>query len=166
MSGFLDSPMKEFGFISKRYMIFGRSYEGTIKGKKVEVKFIPSTGLRPALLNIYIEAEIGTRLAIGEKRPILDCNDCAVLEDYDEELGENNVYALEEDKARIILDNHEIRSYIFSITANQTSFGLSELYFQPDKVWLRIHPRQINDDLLIKLLKDLILLTIEAEKIL
>ncbi len=166
ISGFLDSPMKEFGFISNSYMIFGRIYKGTIRGKNVEINFIPSTGLRPALLNIYIEANIGTRLAIGEKRPLLDCNDCSIIEDYDEVLGENKVYALEREKANIILDNHKIRSYIFSIMENQASYRLREIYFQPDKVWLRIHPRQMNGEIFRKLIEDSILLTIEAEKIL
>ena len=61
-----DSVMREAGLDSERYMLFGRSYNGKINGSKVSVHFIPSTGLRPALFNIYIESNSETNFTISK----------------------------------------------------------------------------------------------------
>lgn len=69
----LDSVLTPIGLVSGSYPVFGRRYHGVIEGREMEVYFVPSQGVRPAQLNVYVGADPGTRMAIGRQRPLLDC---------------------------------------------------------------------------------------------
>ena len=68
------------GLASESYLVFGRQYSGIVEGREVGVRFVPSQGVRPEQLNIHVSAKLGARMAVGRRRPLLDCRDCARLE--------------------------------------------------------------------------------------
>jgi hypothetical protein len=159
-----EPVMKEAGLSSERYLIFGRRYQGEINGKNIGVNFIPSTGLRPALLNIIVKPiEIGTKLAIVQDKPLLDCKNCKLITGF-EELDGIKVFAQDEKMATEYLQDSKIKNIIFSLMHDQSSRSLREIYFKSSEVLFRIHPRNYDVDIFRNLLYGVIDLTIEFEK--
>ncbi len=76
----LDPVLAPAGMVSKSYLVFGRQYQGVLAGREVEIYFVPSSGIRPAQLNVYVAADIGTRVAMGRQRSLLGCEYCERLE--------------------------------------------------------------------------------------
>ena len=160
-----DTVMREAGLDSERYMIFGRIYKGKIDGKNIEVNFIPSTGLRPALLNIIISpVDIGTKLAIVHDNPLLDCADCKLITGFENELDGIKVYAQDEKKANEYLEDSQIKHIIISLMDDQSEHSLREIYFRPSSVLFRIHPRKLNVEIFKSWLYGVIELTTKLEK--
>ena len=116
----LDSPFLARGLTAENYLGVGRTYRGPVEGRAVEANYLPAQGLRPALLNVYVAAELGTRAAAGQKRPLLDCRDCAPLRDIRADEGS--------------------RAALNHLMSGQKSLGIRELYWQPERIWLRAHP--------------------------
>jgi hypothetical protein len=158
-----DPVMREVGLDSERYMLFGRSYNGKIKGRKVSVHFIPSTGLRPALFNIYIESNSETNFTISIDTPLMVGKDYQEVEGFGTEFGNIKVYSPDLDKAINYLENKDIRNLIISLMENQSIYGLREIYIQHDQLWLRSHPRNINKGIIKNWLKDTVNLASEIE---
>lgn len=171
----LDPVLASAGLVSESYRVFGRQYTGVIRGREVAVRFLPPQGVNPALLNVHVVANLGTRAAIGHKRPLLDCRDCAQLSLDELELGHMQVYAEDQECARSLLADPVGRAALRRLMEPRSGFplncvdgrevlGLRELYLQPERVWLRARPRQITEPQLRQWLDDLLVLAEAGER--
>lgn len=160
----LDSVLTPMGMTSERYLLFGRQYRGEVQGRQVEIQFLPARALWPTQLNVYVKAGIGTRMAIGRQRPLLDCRHCARLEMGWAELSGLHVYAEDEGKARRLLDDTASREALARLLDDQERHGLREVYLQPGRVWLRAHPCRMSEGRLRQWLDDLLALAETGEK--
>ena len=153
----VDPVLVSHGLSSQRYMLFGRQAHGLVDGRQVDVQFMPSQGIRPALLQVYVAADVDARVAIGTQRPLLDCRDCARIEITRPELRHLEVYAQDAAWTRMWLDRPANSAALGRLLGDPQGLGLREFYVQPDRIWLRAHPsarvtalqvRQWFDDLL------------------
>ena len=160
----LDPVLTPAGLVSESYMIFGRQYHGVIEERVVEVNFVPSQAVWPDQLNVRVSADLGTRVAIGQQRPLLDCRDCGRLEVAGAELGGLQVYAQEEGSARRLLADPGSRGVLARLLDDQKRLGFREVYLQPDKVWLRAHPRGMTAGRFQQWFDDLLALAEAGEK--
>ena len=144
---FLDAVLEKMGFSSKSYMLFGRKYQGFVDGREVKVDFVPARWPMPRLLNIYVNANLGTRLAAGFTRPLLDCRDGRLLENTGGELGNLQVYAQEKESANRLLADSNVQISLMRLLDKQKELGFREIYLQPEQIWLRAHPRQMTGEI-------------------
>ena len=136
----LDPVFTSRGLTSQSYQAFGRQYRGHVQGRQVEIDFMPAQGLQPALLNIYVAANLEVRVAMGEQRPLLDCGDCPRVDVS--ELGLGNLHVCTEETAwtRGLLAEPTNRATVSRLMRDQKRYGLREVYIQPERIWLRAHP--------------------------
>ena len=160
----LDPVLTAKGMVSKSYLVFGRQYQGELESRGVKVYFVPSQGVRPAQLNLYVEADIGTRVAIGWQRPLLDCRDCARLEVAGAELVGLQVYAQEEERAGRLLTDAASREAMTRLLDDREEYGFREIYLQPERVWLRAHPQGMTEGRFRQWLDDVLALAEAGEK--
>jgi hypothetical protein len=159
----LDSILASEGMISESYLVFGRRYQGEVEGRDVEVNFLPSQGIRPAQLNVYVETDIGTRMAIGRQRPLLDCRDCVRWEVAESRLGELQVYAEEEERVDYLLKEAVSREAVVRLLEDPKEYGFREIYLQPGRVWLHAHPQGMRGKLFRQWLEDVLVLAETGE---
>ncbi|HEY88274.1 MAG TPA: hypothetical protein G4N98_00885 [Thermoflexia bacterium] len=160
----LDPVLASAGMVSKSYLVFGRQYQGVLEGREVEVYFVPSSGIRPAQLNVYVAADIGMRVAMGWRRPLLDCGNCERLEAAGAELRGVQVYAQEEERAGRLLNDAASSEAIARLLADQEAYGIREIYLQPERVWLRARPQGMNGKRFRQWLDDVLVLAEASEK--
>ena len=139
----LEPVLAPMGLTARGYMLFGRQYRGVVAGRRVRIHFVPARAVWPPQLNIYVAADIGTRLAVGRQRPLLDCRACHRLET---ELAELQVYAQDEDEARRLLGDAVFREALTRLLDYRTGHSLWEVYLQPRQVWLHAHPREMGEE--------------------
>jgi hypothetical protein len=161
----LDPALTSMGLASEGYVAFGRRYRGKLAGRQVEVRIVPPQGIKPVLLDVRVSARLGSRIAIGQRRPLLDCRGCERLEAGQFGLGCLQVYAEEESRARRLLADPAIRDALVRLMKAQKENGSRELYLQPDRVWLRAHPHRVTEELFRQWLEDLLALSKGAEEV-
>jgi hypothetical protein len=159
----LDPALIPLGLTAEGYMGFGRRYHGELDGRQVEITYQPPQTIRPALLNITVDADVGARAAMAPQRPLLDCVDCPPVDVEGTALSQLLVVA--EDEAWIwhLLAEPANAAALSRLLVDQETSGTWELYFQPERVWLRAHPRQLTGAHLRQLLDDLLSLAGAAE---
>jgi hypothetical protein len=140
----LEPVLTAAGLASESYGLFGQRYRGAIQGRELEVTFLPAQGVAPAKLDVYVAADMGTRLAIGPSRPLLDCRDCPRLDLDGSGLDHFEVYAQDDTYARALLADAGSGDALRGLLDNQGRFGLCEVYVQPDRIWLRARPRALT----------------------
>ena len=168
----LDPVFTLAGLVSRSYWVFGRQYNGVIHKREVEIYFLPSQGISPALLNVRVGADLGTRVAIGHKRPLLDCSDCEPLNVDELDVGHLRVYAEDEGRARSLLSDPASRAALRRLMEPLPMYcmddrgkpGFREVYLQPERVWLRARPRQMTETQLRQWLDDLLALAEAGER--
>lgn len=160
----LDSTLVPLGLTSEGYMGFGRQYHGEIKGRRVDVTYQPAQMIKPALLNIYVSVSARTQAALGPGKPLLDCRGCPEVAIETPELSQLHVVAQDEAWMRRLLANPANAAAASRLLGNQEALGLRELYIQPDRIWLRAHPKQVTGNQFQHWLDDLLTLaeTVEA----
>jgi hypothetical protein len=136
----LDPAFTSRGLTSESYMAWGRQYQGLVQGRQVTVQFTPPQGLQPALLNMYVTANLDERMAVGEQRPLLDCRDCQRIDVNELGLSHLQVFAEEAAWARALLAESENRATLNRLLSSQKEHGLREVYIQPGRIWLRARP--------------------------
>jgi len=161
----LDPVLASREMASKSYRGFGRQYHGVLEGREVAVYFLPAQGVSPALLNVYVEADLGTRVAIGRQRPLLDCRDGARLEVAGTELEELQVYAQEEESASHLLTDAVSSAAIARLLVAPQGYGFREIYLQPERVWLRMQPRAMTEKQFQQCLADVLALAAAGEQV-
>lgn len=162
----LDPVFTPRGLTSQSYLGLGRQYQGLIQGRQVDVHFTPSQGLQPALLNIYVAADLDTRVAIGEQKPLLDCTDCQRVEVNELDLSHLQVFAEETTWARGLLTEPTNRTTLSHLLDSQEEHGFREVYIQPGRIWLRAHPSsRVTEDRIRNWFDDLLTLAEAIEKV-
>jgi hypothetical protein len=119
---------------------------------------MPGYGVNRPLLNIYVAADTGTRAAIGSKRPLLDCRECARLELEDAALGHLEVYAQDARRARLLLSDPTGKAAVGRLVPENGATGNREIYVQPGRVWLHARPRRLAEQQFRQLLDDMLAL--------
>jgi hypothetical protein len=132
----LDPILAPLGLVASETPGLGRRYTGMLEGRAIEVRYWAGQALYAARLDIAVEAEPGTRMALGWQRPLLDCRDCPRLDGI--EGVSYQVYAEDAEAARRWLANPEVRATLDPLMGAR---GGPELYVQPDRLWFRIRPR-------------------------
>jgi hypothetical protein len=131
----LDPVLEPLGLVGRGYAGFGRQYIGVLEGRAVEVRYFPAQAIRAARLDLVVEAQTGKRMAVGRRRPLLDCRDCPRLD-----LGEAvpyQVYAQDDLAARRWFADPEVRAALDRLMRAE---GSPTLYVLPDRIWLRVQP--------------------------
>ena len=135
----LDLALVRVGLAPESYMIFGRRYQGPVQGRQVVVTSLPARGISPAQLDIHVGAGVGLRMAMGARRPLLDCRDCPRLRVDQTGWTDLHVYAEDAQTAQRLLADPEFGEAARRLLVEGE--GNREVYLQPDGVWLRAHPR-------------------------
>jgi hypothetical protein len=136
----LDPALTPLGLTARGYMVFGRQYTGAIEGRQVEIRYTPAQNIKPAVYEVYIATNTGTRMALGRQRPLLDCRDCPPVEVSGVGLDGVQVFSQDPTRAQGLLADGSTRAILARLLA-----GPAELYVQPNRLWLRAHPRQIAE---------------------
>jgi hypothetical protein len=160
----LDSVLTSAGLVPGGYLAFGRRYRGVIRGREVEVTFLPSQGISAAQLNVRVSASLGTRVAIARGKPLLDCGDCPRVNLDEALLGGLQVYSRDGEYARRLLADSEVRGALQRLLDDGDEVGPREVYLQPERVWLRARPQGLTEGLLRQWLDELIALAEAGEK--
>jgi hypothetical protein len=121
-------------------MLFGRRYRGHVEGREIEADYMPSQVGKPSLLNVYVESDVDTRMAIGTQRPLLDCADCLYVNADEKDMDHLHILARDESWARGLLGRNGNGDVLLRLMHDQEALGKREIYFQPDRIWLRAHP--------------------------
>jgi hypothetical protein len=160
----LDPALEPLGLTAEGYRGFGRRYHGELDGRQVEIAYQPPQAIRAALLNITVDAEIGTRAALVPKGPLLDCADCPAVDVA--ATGLSRLLVVAEDTAWMqrLLAEPANAAALGRLLGNQEALGTREIYFHPERIWLRAHPRQLTEDQLRQWLDDLLTLAAAAER--
>jgi hypothetical protein len=159
----LDPTLTSLGLTAEGYMGFGRRYYGELNGRRVDITYQPPQAIRSALLNVTVDADVGTRAAMVPRRPLLDCTDCPAVDVEIAELGHLLIVAQDEAWLQHLLAEPANAAVLLRLLGDQETPGTSELYFQLERVWLRAHPQQLAEAQLRRLLDDVISLAEAAE---
>jgi hypothetical protein len=162
----LDPILTQTGLSAQSYMLFGRRYRGEIEGRAVAVTFMPAQVIRPAQLNVTISGDLGTRIALGQARPLLDCRDCARLDVAGTAWEGLHVTARDEARARRLLDDAIAREIASRTLEGRDGRGLREIYLQPDQVWLHARPYAMTAAQFESWLRDMLVLAEVSETVL
>jgi hypothetical protein len=155
----LDPVCLPYGLIASNYGLIGRQYDGQIEGRQVQIRYTPARQQR-ALFEVYLDAQTGTRAAMGSHRPLLDCRDCARVQH--EPL---HIYAEAPGWAAQFLSSSTVETTISHLLVDPGSAAAGELYIQPERIWFRAYvPAGDTSALLDAWLQDLLSLAGEVER--
>ena len=172
--GLFDTAFAPFGLEPQGYLISGRQYRGTFQGRQVNVYFYISGGrfLRVPTLQIYVGANIRTRLGIGTrnalttmagdllKHPPLDLNDS--------DFADLLLYPLDERWSRDLFRDHHGREAILRLAGARDGMGVHGLEFAPESVRFQLRHFEIgsiNPEIIRNWMDDLFLVAEMAEAI-
>jgi hypothetical protein len=141
----LDPILVPSGLSSQRYLLFGRQYHGSMQGRQVTVYYVRGQATRPALLNVYVHAVSGTRAAIGQGKPLLDCTDCPPFTSDQPALEDLKIYAEDSTWMEGLLADPVNRAALSRLLGRQDSRTFRELYVQPERLWFRCHPWEVDE---------------------
>ncbi|MBN1935524.1 MAG: hypothetical protein JW934_12725 [Anaerolineae bacterium] len=161
--GEFDPAFTEAGFTARGYMLVGREYRGTVQDRPATVRYLPPYRGQAAVIDMTVEALSGLRLAAGITRPLLDCRRCAQIAVDAPVLAGLQVYASDETSARRLLADFEAQNVFSRSLIDAQAIGTTELYIQPERVWLRAHVRPARGELMLGWLDDLAALAEAAE---
>jgi len=163
----LDPLFASRGLASQSYLGLGRQYHGVVKDRLVEVNFTKGRVFQPDLLNLYVSADLGVRVAMGKQRPLLDCRDCSRVVVGEPGLNDRlEIYSESEAWVRDLLGESTVRSLVSRLMGNQKEHGFREIYLQPERIWLRAHPSsQVTEDDIEQWFDDLVALAEAAESL-
>jgi hypothetical protein len=142
----LDREMARHGLASRRHGIFGRSYQGDLEGYPVSIDFQPASGIRSHLLTVYMSLAVGHRAAIGEARPILDCQDCPEIQFFEPAMAGLHIFAGDANWIRSVFATSSAQTALVGLIRGSEWSGINEVYIQPQRIWLRAHPRLADGD--------------------
>ena len=154
----LDPFFEAEGWTAQRYALWGRQYRGKVGEREAKAHFFPAQGIRSARLDLYLQAELPSRAAVGQQRPLLDCGDCPRLDGVD-----LPVYAQDEAWTRRLLADPEAAAALTHLVGNQGEGTIGQVYLQPDRIWLRVRLREISAGQVQAWLDDLLALAEKGE---
>ena len=140
----LDPAFTAAGLAPSSHLLFGRQYQGMIEGYPVDVTVMPPYRFQPAIVEIRIGAAVGTTIAAGHSKPLLDCRGCPALHLDQPGLAHIEAYARDPARALDLLADEQVAAALRELMADPEGAGTRELYLQPERVWLRAHSRTLD----------------------
>ncbi len=138
-----DQAFTPLGLTRSRYLLAGLQYQGTHRGRQVNVYYYVSGGryFRTPNLEIYLNGDFRTRLGIGTKNAISSLGG-AVMQQQPLDLGDAAyegllIYPLDENWSRQLLGDHEARDAIVRLVGKDTP-GVRGLHFSPESIRLQL----------------------------
>jgi hypothetical protein len=98
---------------------------------------MPGHGLRSPLLDLRVAADLELRVAIGERKPLLDCGEYPRMDGSELGLGSLQIFTEEAGPVRELLAEPTINACLMRLISGQEWRSLRELYIQPGRIWLR-----------------------------
>ena len=130
------------------------------------VRFFPAQWPRSSLLNVTVAAEVNCSAAVGTRKPLLDSGNCPPLEMGELAPEDSVVLAEDGEWMRNLMTDESGWRAMNNLLADQDRYGLRELYFQPERLWLRARPnRHVLQVQVASWLDDLLVLAEAAEGI-
>lgn len=133
-----DAIFGPLGLKGKTYMLSGRQYHGTAKGRQVEVYLYrgPALDMRvsttaQARLSIANSDAVSLTLARAFGRDPLDLSDPG--------LSGVTVFAHEEDWARSLLVNPEVKALLRQLILSESAFLMRQAHLEPGKLRLYLY---------------------------
>jgi len=161
----LEIEFRRMGLRGSNYLILGRQYSGSIEGRQTNAQFLPSRAMQNPLLDIYIEAKTDQHMAIGGKKPLLDCGDCQKVEISALKPGKIRVYAQDPTWAGTFMEKTVHADLIKKMMDDADGSGMREICVQPGRIWLHARPSgQFNAKLLQTWMDQLLELAKAVEK--
>jgi hypothetical protein len=135
----LDAAFTPLGLEGERYLLTGRRYQGTVEGRRVDVRFY-----RGPMLELHVSTPLQTRFGVAEKGsttlPLARLFGREPVDlDYPELRG-LHVFALDEDWARSLLANPEARMVVRRLLQAGQSWALiQQVVLGPGAFRLRLY---------------------------
>lgn len=168
----LDGAFTPWGLQPRNYLISGRQYSGTYRGRAVNLYFHVSGGryVRTPVLEIFVRGNIRTRLGLGSSNVLTRLGGTLTRQkalSIDDPIYEGVlIYPLDESWARTLLANPFVRTALTHLLGKDTP-GVRAVVYTPDAVSLTL--RHFGLDLITpsaarEWLEDLTALAEQAEK--
>jgi hypothetical protein len=136
-----DQAFASLGLTRSRYLLRGLQYQGTYRGRQVNVYYHVSGGryLRVPSLEIYLKGNFRTRLGIGTQNALSSLGGALMqqqaLDPGDPAYEGLLIYPLDENWSRQLLSDHAVREAIVRLVGKDTP-GVRGLRFDPEAVSL------------------------------
>lgn len=128
-----------YGLTEQSHTLWGQQCRGHIQERAVTLYFKIGRGVKSPVLDVYVEADVETRIAFVKRGPRLDCAQCESVSIPGEALNTVHIFAEEPDRARAWLADDTVPMLVGELLQGSEQFGSRELYLQPDRIWLRAH---------------------------
>ncbi len=135
----LDILCEAEGLSPQGASLWGRRCQGNVQNHTVTLHFNPAQGVRAAKLDIYVAAESHARIALGMKRPLLDCRQCEAITLKGPEWADIHILAADPEQACAWLTQSQVQDVITSLLNSSQQLGSRDVYIQPERIWLRAH---------------------------
>lgn len=136
----LDAAFTPLGLHGQFYMLSGRSYQGTVNGRAVNVYLY-----KGPYLDIYIESALGTRVGISNADALVDfigrSKQADPLSLLDSDLSSLRVYSADVTWAQALMDLPLIKSALLRLLAEPAA-EQRFVRILPDAILFRIHYTQ------------------------
>ncbi len=160
-----DPIFANLGLSARPHLAFGREYTGIFHGRSVRAIYLQAHHQNPATLYFYLSAATNSRAAIlRDGVPLLDCTSCQrfIINDPPQSL---QVFADDARRVEQFLHLPQTRDLLARLVCDGDAFGKSELYIQPQTLWMRMTlDHRIDQRLAAQRLADLSQLANEAER--
>ncbi len=145
----LDHAFTPLGLQPQNYLLSGRQYAGTYRGRQVNVYFHISGGryLRTPVLEIYIRGNFRTRLGMGTKNILTRLGGTLTRQQPislpDPAYEDLLIYPLDETWARTLLTNPQASSFIAHLIGKDAP-GVRALVYNPEALYLTLRHFSLN----------------------
>ncbi len=139
-----DGVMTQAGLVFTRREGATFCYKGVVEGRAMTARVTPAYRFQPWRIEVAASASPGYRIALGSTRPLLDCRSADRLR-LDGPLADAHVYADDHGEARRVLTGSTLEDALGPLMHGLRAANSWELYFQPERIWLRVRAYAIGD---------------------
>jgi hypothetical protein len=140
----LDAAMADAGLSYDRREGAACRYRGTVREHECSTLVAPAYRFQPWRLDISVATGGGCRIALGSRRPLLDCRGAKRLL-LDGPLADVHIHPDDPEEARKWLANSGAARTVHELVDRLAEARSWELYIQPDRVWLRARAYRLTD---------------------
>jgi hypothetical protein len=163
-SRLFDTLLDSAGLAPARQQGLWRCYQGRLQGKTATARLSPGFEFQPWRIDVAIDAELNFRIAIGSRRPLLDCRGVPRLSLSNDTLDACHVHADDAKTAKCLLQEQDVQDALTGLLAEWAHTNSWEIYLRPEGVWARIRTYRPSHDMLERWLDRLSRLTTVCEK--
>jgi hypothetical protein len=133
-----DAIFAPLGLKGKMYMVSGRQYHGTVRGRQIDVYFY-----RGPTLDMRASTAVQTRLSVvgsdAVSLPLARAFGREPLSLPDPGLSGLTVFAHDEEWALLLLANPEVKALLRQLILGESFFLMQQLYLEPGTFSLRLY---------------------------